>query len=413
MADLDRRISDYTAALLLGYFRQSVKLGASDPRVDPQRDRDLLMMHWAISSAVFDFLEYIRAHPYEAESLFDLRRTTSDGFVRGRIDARATVLAQAMSGNTALTVSDEPTRSFETGPNSLVAWVVRAALRETGRFRDLHGEEAEIGYFSAVERLRRHVAKIRRMDPFNHLLHGRTSRRRPGTSIRREARRSRKTIYRLAGRAYDLYLGVEKGDPDAIRTILHDTLSGPFRPWRTFELGAALAIGEALSDATRAPLVIEHITPGVAGPVVRCGHFAIYWQSKTHLYVAPAEEPSEAKRRIALLAYGMDPGADRPDLVVVDDRIDQVAAVVEVKHSLGDSAATRFGEAVDQVVRYSRGYRSTPSGVDDLISRSLVLLSAGAPAQKVPALPAPAAADFDLIQQGALHPWVRHSLLGN
>ena len=56
------------------------------------------------------------------------------------------------------------------------------------------------------------------------------------------------------------------------------------------------------------------IRPGQ--PIIRCGQFALYWQSVTGLFSPPPLEPSEIRAEAILAAYGMGLGVDRPDLVI-------------------------------------------------------------------------------------------------
>ena len=101
---------------------------------------------------------------------------------------------------------------------------------------------------------------------------------------------------------------------------------------------------------------------------------------------------------------------DRPDLLIVDQRARTVVAIVEVKYFAGDTAAARFREAADQVVRYARGYSNVAS-VDDLVHRSLIALSQDAPEVLDSAFPTISAIDFSAMQQGALTAWVRDRVL--
>lgn len=108
------------------------------------------------------------------------------------------------------------------------------------------------------------------------------------------------------------------------------------------------------------------------------GRFAIYWQHRTPLYTAPELEPSEVLTRKILTAFNLSIGNDRPDLIVLDQMAEQVVAIVEVKYVAGDTSSGRFREAVDQVVRYARGY--APLGATGpILARSLVAISRDAP----------------------------------
>ena len=141
-----------------------------------------------------------------------------------------------------------------------------------------------------------------------------------------------------------------------------------------------------------------------SGPIITAGRFAIHWQQRTHLFNAPNLEPSEVVTREILRAYGLSIGTDRPDLVVVDRDLSAVVSVIEVKYLAGDTANARFREAVDQVVRYARGYAAIGE-TGPLISRSMVALSNGAPVILDTGAGAPNSIDFAGISRNELAPW--------
>ncbi len=127
MEGIDRAISDFAAGIFLRHFRSGTLLGADRPSLDLARDLELLRAHWAISAPVREFVQYLLAHRHEAQALLQFQRRTDDAVARGRIDARASVIARRVSGHPSLIVSEEPVRSFNTGPNQVVAWVVHMA----------------------------------------------------------------------------------------------------------------------------------------------------------------------------------------------------------------------------------------------------------------------------------------------
>jgi len=101
MQGIDREISDYAAGVFLRHFRSGALLGAERPSLDLVRDLDLLRAHWAISAPVREFLQYLLAHRHEAQALLQFQRRTDDAVARGRIDARASVIARRASGRAA------------------------------------------------------------------------------------------------------------------------------------------------------------------------------------------------------------------------------------------------------------------------------------------------------------------------
>jgi len=373
---IDAAIIDFSAALLLRYFRRGDHLAGEMPRIDVKRDLDMLRGHWAISGPVRDLVRYVLTHPHEAQSLLMLRTRIDDAVARGRIDARRTWLHRLQSGLPSAIVASEPVRSFNTGPNLLLAWVLREAATYTARLSGWQGPSSP--YVAVIEQAQGEMRAVQRLEALREPLRSVSIGHRPGAGAIRSASRSRRQVYRLAVEAYTLLQGIERGDPAAIDRVARSALLGPLEDWRRFELAVGLAVGEALANALGAPLQLSLLGGNTAAPIVTAGHFAIYWQQRTPLYTMPEFEPSEVLTREILAAFNLSIGADRPDLIVLDQVAGQVVAIVEVKYVAGDTSAGRFREAVDQVVRYARGYAPTGS-TGPILARSLVAISRDAP----------------------------------
>lgn len=407
MIGIDREISDYAAGILLRYFRQGGPVGASVPSLDLARDLDLLRAHWAISDPLRVFLQYLLSHRHEAQALLQFRRRTDDAVARGRIDAHATMFARLVAGHPSLVVAEDPVRSFNTGPNQVVAWVVHMAATYAERLFALQSKSS--AYAGLIEAAMGEIAAVKRLDALREPLKRVTVGRRPGPDALRNAARSRRPIYRYAVSAYNTLAAIEAGEEESLALVLRSTLLGPLEEWRRFELAVAIGIGEALAAETGEVLRLSILDTKPGQPVLRCGHYALYWQSGGGLFTPPPPEPSELRLEVLLAAYGMGLSAERPDFVVVDEKAGCAAAIVEVKYLAGDTSNARFREAAGQIVRYARGY-SSGGGLDDLIRRSLIALSREVPAVLDDAAVAPRTVDFAGIKAGELRPWVRDRL---
>jgi len=407
MEGIDRAISDFAAGIFLRHFRSGTLLGADSPSLDLARDLELLRAHWAISAPVHEFVQYLLAHRHEAQALLQFQRRTDDAVARGRIDARASVIARRVSGHPSLIVSEEPVRSFNTGPNQVVAWVVHMAATHAERLFAVQPKNS--AYAPLIEAAMTEISAVKRLDALREPLKHVTAGRRPGPNAVRDAARSRQLIYRYAIAAYTTLTGVEAGDEAALSRVLRSTLIGPLEEWRRFELAVAAGLGEALSAELGLPLRLSVLDARPGQPVLRCGRYSVFWQSGGGLYVPPALEPSELRLEAVLAAYGMAAAADRPDLVIVDDEAGSVAAIVEVKYLAGDTANARFREAAGQIVRYGRGYCGEAE-LPSLIRRSLIALSREVPSLIDDTTDAPRAVDFGGILDGRLNLWVRERL---
>lgn len=401
---IDAAIVDFSAGVLLRYFRGGALIAGEAPRLDHRRDIDLLKGHWAVSGPVRALVSYVLAHPHETQSLLTFKMRIDDAVARGRIDAIRTWSYRLQSGMPSAIVAAEPVRSFNTGPNLVLAWVLREAAAYTARLSSWQGPSSP--YLDAIEEAQSEVRAVQRIEALRDPLRAASLGQRPGVGAIRTAARSRQQIYRLAVSAYQLLQGLEQGDPEAIKTVARTALIAPLESWRRFELAVGLATGEALAAASGSPLHLHLLGGDSSGPIISAGRFSVHWQQRTPYYTAPELEPSELITHDVLRAYGLSIGADRPDLVVVDQETGEVAAVIEVKYLAGDTANARFREAVDQVVRYARGYAEIGQ-TGPLIRRSLVALSQGAPALIDADAEAPASVDFEGIRRTELSAWAQ------
>ncbi|MFN3521329.1 MAG: hypothetical protein ACK4YQ_03715 [Phenylobacterium sp.] len=394
--NLDAAIVDYSAGLLLRYFRGGAAIGGEIPRLDQRRDVEILKGHWALSAPVRTLVTYLLNRPHEAQALLAYREQVDDAVARGRIDARKTWMYRKQSGLPSALVTHEAVRSFNTGPNMLLAWVLREAASYTARL--LAWQSPTSAYLPAIEAAQTDMRKVQRIEALRDPLRAVSLGQRPSAGAVRDSARARRPVYRLAVEAYRVLQGLERGQLDAMEQVARTALIGPLEDWRRFELAVGLAAGEALGRASGAALQLHLLGSDSSGPIVTAGRHAIYWQQITRHHVPPALEPSEVAARRALADYGINVGTERPDLIVVDRDLAAVVAIIEVKYIAGDTASVRFREAVEQVVRYRRAY-GQPATQDALLSRSLVALSRLVPARTSHISPAPFAVDFDILRQ--------------
>lgn len=364
-------IDDFLIGVLLRYFRAGVAVvPGAEAGVRRLDDLDHVRMRWAVSAPVRALVRRLVSHPHELRSVLVTSPRTEDGRVRGRLDARATLVRRLVTGHPTLTVGHEPVRNSASGPNHVLLWVLGAARRGAAHFAALappgspqRPQAVEVsGELEAVARSA-HVraASMAYRDG-----------RRPGAAAVAEASRSRLPLYVAAAEAYKILLKAEAGDPEALRTVLADTLVGPTEAWRRFELAVALAAAEALGEASGTKPALGLLAGGDR-LVARVGRFSVHWQSLTKAYRAPLPEPSEVAVAAVLDAYGFRASSDRPDVVVLDDESGGAVAVLEAKFFASGDGADAFRDAVSQIVRYARGYRG-PGSLDGLLGMSVVAL---------------------------------------
>src|SRR5262249_31393602 len=157
-----------------------------------------------------------------------------DARVRGRFDARATQIRRMLTGHPTIMVCQEPLRSYNSGPNHVLTWVLEQARRLVLRFHDMLPPSAS--YLEVVDRCASGLETIRRFDALHQAAKQVNLTRRPSPQAVKEASRSRRPIYKLAGEAYRALQQIEAGDEAAILKLLNDTLLGPLHAWQRFEL---------------------------------------------------------------------------------------------------------------------------------------------------------------------------------
>ena len=370
--DLDSEINDYLARFLLRYFRNAVAVRVEHPDVDTGQDLDLLRLHWAISEPVQSLVAHLRENVHQVHAVLDSCSKEDDARVRGRFDARATAIRRMVTGHPTLMVSHEQLRTYDSGPNHVLTWVLEQAWRLTMRFQEMLPQGAS--YIEALEASVPGLVMIRRFDAIHQAAKQLNLTRRPSAQAAKEASRSRRTIYVLAYEAYNSLQAIEAGDEVSIFNLLNDTLLGPMHVWQRFELTVGLGLARALSAALLRPIALGFFGGG-REPIATIGAYEIYWQSRTVAWCAPPLDPSEVIVSKLLREYGLQEGMDRPDLVVLDRDTDEAVSIIEVKYFAGSETdrADVLRGAINQLVRYARGYRGIDK-LDDLLDHSIAAL---------------------------------------
>ena len=399
-------LHDFTTRLLLRYFRAGRSASVSEPNVHRMKDLDLLRWHWSVSSPILNLCDHVLRNRHELQSSLAERLRTDDAVVRGRIDAKRTVMARALSGHPTRVVFAEPVRSYTSGPNHVLVWVLQRAHFLLARFAADAGPSS--GYSEKVGTAIKALSAARRVGTVAQAIADTDYTQYPSPQSLAQAAAARKRLYRLAHAAIQLLRRVENGDPDAIAGMLRETLIAPLHEWQAFELALALGMGTALADASGGALRLRRIAPGSASALLEAGDYVLHWQSRTKAYSDPPPEPSEVKVNGILAAYGVQAGEDRPDVVVTHAAVGLVAAIGEAKFFTDETEGWRsaFRDAAAQLVRYARGYASG-AALDRLLECSVIGLW-NYPAAARPPLPpgtAPAVADFADLRDTRLAGW--------
>ena len=247
---LDAAIVDHTAGLLLRYFRSGAAIEGATPRLDQRRDVEILKGHWAVSTPVRQLTGYLLSHPHETQALLSYRERLDDAVARGRIDARRTWFYRQQSGIPSALVTHEPVRSFNTGPNFLLAWVLREAASYTARLLIWQGNTSP--YLPTIEHAQANIRSAQRFDALREPLRAVSLRHRPNAASVRDAARSRRQVYRLAADAYQLLQGLERGEAEATDRVARAALIAPLEDWAAVRAGRGSERWRSLSQGQQA-----------------------------------------------------------------------------------------------------------------------------------------------------------------
>lgn len=402
IAALDREITAHALGVLLRYFRQVGASSAFRPQFDLERDCEMLRLHWAFSQPVRDLVEYTLTHAHEVRTVLQSELRIEDGFARGRVDAIKTINLRRVSGLPTLVVSQEPVRSYNSGPNHVLGWVLMQAYSLASRFSALALDSA--AFQEMIEGALQRMEQTRRMQAVAAVTANIRLANRPTANALIQASRTRHKIYSLATGAYRHLLAVEAGDEDAIAAVLQETLLVPLEPWRRFEIAVGLSALEALEAKCKIPMNLKLLTSSnrLIGSV---GDHDVFWQERTSYYADPIPEPSDMVVEGILAAFGFKKSSDRPDIVVTNRALDRLEAIIEVKYLTAEDASDRVRSAVGQLVRYARGYQPL-NEAGPLLSRCLIAVSQGLDGlSREPAEGVPLAIEFSEIKRGLLASW--------
>lgn len=367
----------------------------------------MLRLHWAVSPVVKELVTYVLEHRQEIQTVLSSNVRVEDGILRGRLDALATVRARQLTGLKTTIVGHEPCRSYASGPNRVLGWVLGQAWMLASRFSTMSFDSP--GYRDAIDETLERMEQSRRLQGVSQIISDPLAQKRPSGSALLEASRSRRVLYQKATLAYRNLLAIELGDPDAIGRMLKETLLGPLETWRRFELAMGYSVAEALADATGKRLSLNLLIGDERRIIASVGPFDLFWQATT-LYHKPAPlEPSEVVTKDILSAFGFRPSSDRPDLVVVDRSKEQVVSIIEVKYLTGEDGSDRVRSAVAQLVRYARGYRALEE-CGPLLEKSIIALCHGIDGiirAEPAALGTPLLVDFAAIKQKSFSSWAQ------
>lgn len=400
-------LSDFCLAALLRCHRSPQ--GAGWNAISPKAsfaDREELLLRWALSKEVERIALAVIGNPRAIRSAIAFETQTSQGFISGAVDARATLLAQELSTDPTLFVCSEPMVSPLTRRNQVLAWVLHEAesLIISAIRRHKLGPEQE-WIHSRLGLMEQSL----RSPLLREVLRSPLGRKRPNASALRDCMKSMAALYRASAEATMLYESVERLEQHALRALLSSTLVADLEDWQRLELTAALAAGDALAQASGHPAQWKGSIAGGA-EVITVGPYRVKWQNALKKRVDDQLDPSEMLARLAAEALGAGIGLARADVSVVDTRLGRDIAHLECKWFDSPAGANgAIAEAITQLVRYCRDSR--PGSFEEaklLLADSAVIVGhlAGFDEALDGSVPT-GLADFEGLTQGRLLQWAQ------
>lgn len=321
----------------------------------------LLQLHWAIGRDMRELLEYFLQRHGEMISSPTTRLLETQSAIRGTGNWPSTIIRRQVTGNPHVTVYRNVRRSFDTGPNKVLLFVISNALRvlETiSRRADLIGSP----YGESIRRNTELAVRAQRAIELRQLRGAPSGRVPPRPSAKdvQMALHSPRRIYILAARQMQLLLEMANSGSRSFIDITVGELVAPLRSWQRFELFALLHIGLALGSELGLKPKLNDLSGAMAGPAIEVGPFDVYWgvnpRSSPYSMQLPAER--EIVQRL-LTAFGLVSYRGRPDITVVNRQDSEVISIVECKCASIDSASLtgQFRDAVRQLVEYSADFR--------------------------------------------------------
>ena len=126
----DERIQESITEALLVYFRRGGRLENPVTRVTEEfpTTPHLLALHWAFGAEIRHLLSRLIERQGEIESSSDLVREQASGRIRGSVMWPATLARRRATSDPAITLYRDVRRTYETGPNKVIRYVVERAL---------------------------------------------------------------------------------------------------------------------------------------------------------------------------------------------------------------------------------------------------------------------------------------------
>jgi hypothetical protein len=268
-------VSGFCLGIALASYERFAPRSRLLKTADALAQRDALLLAWATSNDIFEIAQGAISQYWGMKQSESLEAAVQFGQISGSIDASETLLQQHLTADLSLFVVNEvvPTKQ-SLDRRKVVAWTIKLARDEILKALDSNQCFSHTKQF-LDERLAVQKTALA-MPILKDSVSGKLGRSLPGEAAINNARRSKSGLDPKAGDALRIYEGLRRLAPFAVRRIVSQTLINPLNSQRLLELGAGLAMAEALSIASGYPLKwnSDIATDGVMAMV---GPFAVGW----------------------------------------------------------------------------------------------------------------------------------------
>lgn len=368
----DQRIDSLCLKGLLRYFGVGPR-GIVTPSVIRLNHNDIeyLKFWWALSTTVSNLAERTRSRPREIAGVVGSEDIIAVGEIPGTLDACETIRIQSRTGDPSLFAVIEPSPTWISGPNRLLALTLLEAERSIlaaervmakGVFQSLVLEKAKL------------VEDALRVSALREILSSPAGRSRLTPFERKQAGKARTPLYRLAYAAAELLHGIGDIVPESIQELFSEGVLQNLEKWRKFELATALACAESISNAMGTPFILDTSFSSTR-PIATVGRFKIWWQKTIPSRPNSLLDTGELMVKNLAFTLGVSEGSGRSDLLIESNDIP--ISLIECKwFEDASSSHNAIIDACNQTVRYARDLcRHRGGKLQTILNNSIISLA--------------------------------------
>lgn len=368
-----------------------------------QADVESVALWWALSQEVRALAQRVVHNPRQMTTVTEPVERVLFGEITGSVQASDSVRLQLVTGDPTVFVVAEPSETYLSGPNRVVAVTLWEAYHLLSSAAKDGGSQVE----RAVEERMATLDAALRVSAIKEVLSSPLGRNRLTPFERRQAAKMRSEIYRLAHVAASLLEDVRALESDALETLFGQALLPNLETWQRFELLCLLEAAFALGRATADPVLLDFAFTA-RRPAARVGPYDLYWQHGIPARPPEALDQGERLARDLAASLNVQPGTRRADVAVVAGGV--LVALIECKwFQFVEGAGPAIADACDQLVAYSADQVHAAGGsAAELLGNSIVALAHRGPAP-LAVQPAPVVCvALDDIEEAALDAWANH-----